>query len=259
MEKIYFDINSFDEDLAYKNLKQDGYIIIRNCFKNDQINFLRNSFEELLHDVHAEKGSEGLVISRKKLPYDVLAESKTSIADIRGDQAAFDNNFIDVFNPQYWLNLKSPDCDQICNKLSDPKFLSIAKKYSLSMLAKNSNVYFHNGVTNPRMHHIDSIKPYFKLFLAISDQSDLSCGPFAVIPGSHKKKFKNYLMCQFNSKILRKKGSSATDGTFYNKKDLVPLLLSPGEIAFCDQSIVHGALPSFNQGKRITFVQTFAS
>ena len=74
----------------------------------------------------------------------------------------------------------------------------------------------------------------FKIFLAISDQNHLSCGPFALIPGSHKKKFRNYLMCQFNSKILRKTGSAATDGVFYRKKHLQPLLLLPGEIAFCD-------------------------
>ena len=94
---------------------------------------------------------------------------------------------------------------KICQKLNNEQFLLLAKKYSIAMTAKNTNVYFHDGVTNPRVHHIDSVKPYFKIFLAVTDQTDLSCGPFALIPGSHKKKLKNYLMCQFNSKILRKK------------------------------------------------------
>tara|TARA_B100001564_G_C20497071_1_gene604435 strand:+ start:106 stop:882 length:777 start_codon:yes stop_codon:yes gene_type:complete len=258
MKKIDCEMNSFDE-VAYKNLKKDGYVIIKNFFTDEQIDLLRSTFQELLKEVHAKKESDELIISRKKQPYDLLAKSKKSIADIRGDQAAFDNNFIDVFNPQYWLEKNYPESEKICQTLKNNQFLSLAKKYSSSMRSKNSNVYFHDGVTNPRMHHVDSIKPYFKIFLAISDQSHLSCGPFALIPGSHKKKFKNYLMCQFNSKILRKSGSAATDGIFYSKKNLKPLLLLPGEIAFCDQSIVHGAMPSFDNGRRITLVQTFAS
>jgi|TARA_B110000003_G_scaffold187778_1_gene186649 ectoine hydroxylase-related dioxygenase (phytanoyl-CoA dioxygenase family) len=257
MDNIYFKMDSFNVESAYASLNENGFIIIKNYFQESQIDLLRNTFKKLYQEIHAERESNLLIISKKKQSYDLLAKSRASIADIRGDQAPFDNNFIDVFNPQYWLSANSPESEKICHKLSNEQFLSLAKKYSISMTAKNSNVYFHDGVTNPRVHHIDSIKPYFKIFLAVTDQTNLSCGPFALIPGSHKKKLKNYLMCQFNSKILRKKGSSATDGIFYSKKNLKPILLSPGDIAFCDQSIVHGAMPSFDSGKRITFVQTY--
>lgn len=252
-------MHSFNEKVAYDSLKKHGFIIIKNFFKDDEINTLSESFKALKKEINSQKESSNLVISQKKQSYDVLAKSKVSVADIRGKQEKFDNNFIDVFNPHHWLKERFPESEKICHKLNNHHFLSLTKKYSTSMSAKNSNIYFHDGVTNPRTHHIDSVKPYFKIFLAISDQSDLSCGPFAVIPGSHKKKIKNYLMCQVNSKFLRKKGSSSTDAIFYKKKNLEPLLLLPGEIAFCDQSIVHGAMPAFDNGKRTTFVQTYNS
>ena len=259
MRNLYFDINQFSENQAYLELKRYGFIIFRNLFNAMEMEVLEHSFKTLKEDIKNKKESQELIISSQKQPYNVLAKSQSSVADIRGDQEEFDNNFIDVFNPHHWLKENFPESEEICKKVNHHLFLSLTKKYSPEMLAKNSNIYFHDGVTNPRTHHIDSVKPYFKIFLAVSDQSDLKCGPFAVIPGSHKQKIKNYLMCQVNSKILRKKGSSATDAIFYRQADLKPLLLLPGEVAFCDQTIVHGAMPAFEGGMRTTFVQTYNS
>ena len=45
----------------------------------------------------------------------------------------------------------------LCSRLKDKKFESITQNFSEKLEARNSNIYFHNGVTNPRIHHIDSV------------------------------------------------------------------------------------------------------
>mgnify|MGYP001189233722 CR=1 FL=1 len=256
------DYSIYKDDFSIKRsvriLKKFGFCIFKNFYLDDEISFLEKSFQELNTDIKDAKSSEVLELSYQRKSYDDLASSNKSIADIRGEQNEYDNNFVDVFNPEYWLKNKYPQALNLCSRLKDKKFESITQNFSEKLEARNSNIYFHNGVTNPRIHHIDSLKPYFKAFLAISDQTSYDCGPFSVVPGSHNKKLRNYLMCQFNSKILMKTGSACSDAIFYRKNSLYPLLLSRGDIGFCNQTIVHGAMPSAHNGRRVTYVQTFA-
>jgi len=163
----------------------------------------------------------------------------------------------DIFNPSYWYQKKSPQSSELIEKLRSGLILKLINSVNSNVYPKNNNLYIHENVKNPRCAHIDSVRDYFKLFLALSDQTNVSCGPFGVIPKTHKRKIKNYLMCQVNNRLKRLKGGRVTDATFYNNQELSPILLELGSIAICNQSIVHGALPAANNGSRLTFVQTY--
>jgi len=238
-----------------QKLNKDGFVIIKDFLTADDLGLIENLSNELLASSSLES-SDDINIDEGLSNYDELARSVKTTLSIRGSRGV-DQNLLDFFNPDIWFLKKNKDAAKVIQKISNGLIQEILLSFNKMLKAKNMNLYCHQGVSKPRMHHIDSIRPYFKAFIALSDQTSEDCGPFALIPGSHKRKIFNYFMCLYNSKILHKKNGEVTDATFYSQSLLKPMYLSKGDLLLSNQSLVHGAMPAGKEGKRLTLVQTF--
>jgi|TARA_B110001450_G_scaffold239547_1_gene247520 hypothetical protein len=236
------------------SLKKNGFVVIESFFSQSECQQLEILSRDLMREGLLGE-SEDLEIDFKDSSYNELAEKNNTILSKRGD-IGYDQNFLDFFNPQFWFSRRNPNIIPIIEKFQNGAVPELLKKIDTKLKPKNMNLYCHEGVSSPRTHHIDSIRNYFKVFLALTDQTDDSCGPFALIPGTHKNKVFNYLMCLFNHRILGKKGGMATDATFYKKSKLKPMHLNIGDLLISNQSCVHGAIPA-TSGKRLTLLQTY--
>ena len=245
-------------DDAVEEFKRAGYLLIKDSLTTEELGILMEASTRLKK--YALENNEDDTVLRhyfREMSYPVLANSVYSEALHRGIDESYDQGMTDIFNPSFWFAKNAPDCLKFLQRFRSGPILELVKKINPAVYPKNNNLYIHQKVQTPRCAHIDSIRDYFKLFLALSDQTSASCGPFGVIPGTHSKKAKNYLMCQINDKIRGLKGGRSTDATFYRKKNLTPLLMDIGTLVISNQSIVHGAIPSSAEGSRLTFVQTF--
>lgn len=239
---------------SVKQLQKYGFLILRNYFSSLECKELQVLSSDLIEE--AKNGeSTHLLIDERDMSYQELAESPLTILSKRGE-IGYDQNLLDFFNPQIWFCAKHSKIHKTLNKFTSGKIPEILNQVHSNLRPKNMNLYVHNNVTTPRIHHIDSIRSYFKVFLALSDQTSNACGPYALIPKSHKKKLFNYLMCSYNRRVLGKKGGQTTDATFYREDQLKPMHLGIGDVLISNQSCVHGALPSQGEG-RLTILQTY--
>ena len=243
---------------SVESFKSKGFVVIKDIFQKDELEILRQSSNQLERDALSKDLNDPVLKhSFSDVPYHVLASSLKSEVLHRGNDQSYDQGMTDIFNPPYWYARNSPKCLELLARLRSGLILKLINAVNSNASPKNNNLYIHKSVENPRCPHIDSIRDYFKLFLALSDQTSLSCGPFGVIPKTHSKKIKNYLMCQVNKRFYGLKGGRVTDATFYNDQSLTPIFLELGSLAICNQSIVHGALPAATNEGRLTFVQTY--
>ena len=244
-----------NDQMQIKYLKKEGYLILKNFINKDECALL-NSLSHQLMSESQDGPSDRLNIDDNQSDYDTLAQSTKTTLSKRGANG-IDQNFLDFFNPQHWFQNSDSQAAPILKKFSSGLIYNILKEVDSSLRPKNMNLYCHNGVLSPRTHHIDSIRPYFKVFIALSDQTTDDCGPLALIPRTHRNKVFNYLMCLYNSRILGKKNGTVTDVTFYKASRLKPMHLSPGDALISNQSIVHGAIPALGDGRRLTLLQTY--
>lgn len=239
------------------DFKKNGYVIIKNIYDPDEINSLKLVFQNLENIAKSKSGdSETLRHIFSGSNYDDLSNSIFSNVLHRGNVSTYDSGMIDVFNPLTWISQNHPEALLLIERLRSSPITNIVQHVNPRVKPKTSNLYIHENVHNPRCLHVDAVRDYFKIFLALSDQTNLGCGPFSVISGSHRNKIRNYLMCVYNAKI--KRSGNPTDASFYSNHSVKHLLLDIGSIAICNQSIVHGAAAAEGpMGKRLTFVQTF--
>ncbi len=244
---------------AVKSFKDFGYVLIKDVFDESELEILCAATTKLEEEALSKNLNNPLLKHsfNDDVKYEYLANSLHSEVLHRGNDQNYDQGMTDIFNPSYWYARHFPECLELFARLRSGMILDLIQAVNSDAYPKNNNLYIHQNVENPRCAHIDSLRDYFKLFMAFSDQTELSCGPFGVIPKTHSSKVKNYFMCQLNKRFFGFKGGNITDATFYKNQKLSPLFLDRGSIALCNQSIVHGALPAFNNGSRLTFVQTF--
>lgn len=60
------------------------------------------------------------------------------------------------------------------------------------MRIANINAYVNEDVTNTRSYHMDSNRTQYKAFFYLTDVTELACGPFSYIQGSHKPNLVRY-------------------------------------------------------------------
>lgn len=238
-------------------LRRDGYTVINN-FASEQELILLKEFSDFVEGVIGGRVcSDSLKIVNDTSDYVELRDTNQSTVQLRGESRAWDIGMIDVFNPHIAAMERFPELENLFRRLKTDSLVSLMRSVNPRIEPRNTNLYLHRGVTTPRMPHVDSIRDYFKGFLAISDHSAVGSGPLGVIPQSHQAKLKNYFMCFYNRRVLKKIGGDTTNATFYSKDRLTPLILKPGDLALCNVSMVHGAIPAREAGYRATLVQCF--
>ena len=88
--------------------------------------------------------------------------------------------------------------------------------------------------------------------------SDFEDGVYSYVPGSHKKKFINFL--QYIINIIRGSdlGIKSNDGTFYSIESCLSFQAEVGDMLISDQRGVHGDLPCTSNGSgKIVLVANF--
>ena len=167
-----------------------------------------------------------------------------------------DRGLIDVFNP---------DISQFAGAVFNRKFLELCESIEKELCASlpstkiyfsHSNLYYYDSVVTPRCLHRDSLRPHFKLFIPLIDVDNLSCGPYAYVPGSNKKlkraNIKHYLRF-----FYKKSHYLDANTTKISPKDPIILYAKRGQSFITDQRGIHGDLPALNNSKKIVLVANF--
>jgi hypothetical protein len=260
-----FEIRRFSVDELQESpevadhLARDGFVVIKQFFGQGEVERLNaavNEIEELIK--RPDQADPALKVVEKRLNYAQLAASTVTSVDVRGRGAAYDGGMVDVFNPRLWLKERHPELDAVLDRLKSAVLLNLVQGVDHRLQPRNTNIYIHNAVTNPRVAHVDANRDFFKIFLALTNHGAQGCGPLLVYPGSHRRRMFNRAMCFYNSKLRLVNGVlNVDDASFYDARNMVPLLMEPGDMALCNQSIVHSAMPASPTGYRRTFVQVF--
>jgi hypothetical protein len=246
-------------NLVADHLAQDGFVLVRQFFTSDEVDRLNDAVSEieLLIDDRALR-DPALRVVQERLDYSQLAASDVTSVDVRGRAAAYDGGMVDIFNPRIWLKRRHPELEPVLDRLQSGAILRLVQKIEPRMQPRHTNIYIHNAVTKPRVAHVDANRDFFKIFVALTDHNAKGCGPLLVYPGSHRNRLLNKIMCFYNAKLRPVNGVlNVDDASFYDSRKMVPLLMQPGDIALCNQSIVHSARPAADNGYRRTFVQVF--
>ena len=260
-----FEIRKFSVDELNESpeveryLARHGFVLVRQFFQPDEVRSLNDAVSEIETLMrNRDKVDSALRIEDKRLNYAQLAASTVTSVDVRGRSAAYDGGMVDVFNPRIWLNERHPELNPVLDRLQSPAILRLVQGVDRRLQPRHTNIYIHNAVTNPRVAHVDANRDFFKIFAALTDHGIEGCGPLLVYPGSHRKRLLNRAMCFYNAKFRFMNGVlNVDDATFYDVRKMVPLLMQPGDMALCNQSIVHSARPAKTDGYRRTFVQVF--
>lgn len=242
-----------------ERLERDGFVVIKQFFDRTEVDRLNAAVDEIEALIRRNEQSDPkLRITEKRLNYGELAASTVTTVDVRGRSAAYDGGMVDVFNPRIWLRERYPDLDPVLDRLQCAALLKLVNAVDSRLRARNTNIYIHNAVTNPRVPHVDANRDFFKIFVALTNHGATGCGPLLVYPGSHRRRLFNRAMCFYNAKFRLINGVlNVDDATFYDSRNMIPLLMEPGDMALCNQSIVHSAMPASPTGYRRTFVQVF--
>lgn len=259
--KISFEISDLGKTETINSLKKNGYIIISNFFNEFEISKINKVIDRLEKYTHDNiKNESHIKIASTTLNYSEKSSRNSTLIDIRGKDADHDNGMVDIFNPEIWIKENQPELLHILDFLKSENIKKTISAIDQNLKPQNSNIYIHNSVTKPRCAHVDSNKPFIKIFCALTDHSIPGCGPLLIYPGSHKNKLLNKIMILLN--LIRKTINTSVhvdDAFLYPSKNMIPLLMKPGDIAICNLTLVHSAMPASLNGYRRTFVQTYRS
>jgi hypothetical protein len=241
------------------HLLKQGYVWIKAFFTPEEVRLLNAAIDEIERRIREGASDDtDLRIARTRQNYAQLSGSSVTMVDIRGQEANYDGGMIDIFKPRVWLSKHYPCLDGILDRLKAPALAGLIASVDCKLQPCHSNIYIHNEVRNPRVPHVDANRDFFKIFSALTDHGAPGAGPLLVYPGSHRRRLLNRAMCFYNARFKKLSGAlNVDDATFYDRRKMVPLLMKPGDIALCNQSIVHSAMPALPGGYRRTFVQVF--
>jgi hypothetical protein len=115
------------------------------------------------------------------------------------------------------------------------------------------NLYYDGGVTTPRGPHLDNNLEQYKLFIYLTDVTEIKNGPYCYAPGSHKKRnwmSKERLINSANRYASTEVSSFPFDG--YTR------MLGPAGTAIIScQSGIHGGWPQGADGRRALIVSNY--
>lgn len=243
------------------HIETNGYIIIKQFFQEDELRNLNRAVDEL--EILSQSNlsdQDKIIFTKNNSDYSKKSTQKATVVDVRGQGRNYDGGMIDFFNPEFWLEENHSDTIRSIQRLKSGKIKELISKFDESLNPSTNNIYIHKSVTNPRGPHIDSLGNFVKIFCALTDHAQSGCGPLLISPGSQKKK-KFHLALSYANKLRKLTNKNAhVDDTFtYNPNHMIPLLLSPGDIAICNLAMVHSAAPACSTGYRRTFVQTYST
>lgn len=252
LNEVTLDVSSIDFSKlnAAKVLESNGIVVLKNFFQDRiQMESVKKILNDLADDFIPENSTAG-----KKASYSLLAKMDKPHVTVRGLRD-YDSGMIDIFRIEtsgetivnnFYSLLSSDTVREIINSA-----------FSKEFKPENLNAYINKGVRDTRDFHVDSYKESIKVFLYLTDVSDLSNGPYSYVLGSHKDK----TLQGINRKLAMQAGNpSDTTSFIFNSELAVPILGQAGSLVISDQQGVHRGFPQEDdQCERVALVLRFNS
>ncbi len=159
------------------------------------------------------------------------------------------------------IDIRDPDelQDEHPLRLRIDKILKRIEEYiPNNYIFNHFNVYLYSECFKPRCLHIDSFNgKHLKAFIYLTN-SNFEDGVYSYVPGSHKKKFINFLQYILNTIRGSDLGVKSNDGTLYSVESCFSFPAEVGDMLISDQRGVHGDLPCNSNGSgKIVLVVNF--
>lgn len=238
---------------AVYRLDKDGIFIIPN-FINEiesdtlctEIEKVVESYKQKLSDKINYEDEAALIQTKpdksKFKKYEDYANYPKPILKLR---TGADNGMLDIFNID---NLLRDKLSSLFNKIREDLFLNeFLKSLPKSLKMQNINSYVNSGITKTRGFHVDSYKNQIKIFIYLTDVTELNQGPYTFVKGSHKENPYRSINGQLSEGLKIK-----TETPIVNMKDIYPILAKKGTLVISDQSGFHRGFPQSKVGFRRT-------
>ena len=217
-------LNLMNVQNARKALKADGYLIINNCYSRDVCQSIIKSIDDHKPDDQTEINYAG--------------------TEMRIWDAQQRDRLLDHFY-------------QECNMFMSCLLRSHTEAFTL-LAIRNHPLDASDESSSVGRWHIDSFRKQLKIFLFLTDTTEVS-GPFEFLPKTHTKSFKLWMLCngsyfKASDIVTGKRGYARLVDTWVHRLGTkgyspVPVICKAGTILVIDTSAIHRARPCL-QGTR---------
>ena len=259
-------VNEFIINIASKNAVQQAV----NRLDKDGVFIIPNFINEIESETLCTEIENVVELYKKKLGDNINFEDETALIQTKRDRNLFknyndyanyprpilnlrtgvDNGMLDIFNIDNLL--KNKISKGLFKKIREDLFLNeFLKSLPKSLKMSNINSYVNTGITKTRGFHVDSYSNQIKLFIYLTDVTDLSYGPYTFVRGSHIDNPYRLINGQLSEKLKIK-----TETPIVSYNEIYPILGKKGTLVISDQSGFHRGFPQSEKGFRRTLTIT---
>lgn len=248
---------------AARLLSQHGVVILKRLIAPSLADAARQEADRLMEKLslalagsgdHGEEDGIAWQVGGARLRnQEAIVTEAEPIANIRSRSRAVTNGgvldfyFIDKAARRHgWTRLAA-----CCAALAAPGLGGLVASVSAARLA-HVNMLRNDSITAPRGLHVDNLLGSFKIFLYLSDVMELGDGPYAYVPGSHRR----HDLLRREERLNALTGRAVNDATSFEGRAL-PLLVERGDAVVSCQSGVHRGMPQRPGASRTVLVAHF--
>ncbi|MDA9283133.1 hypothetical protein N9P77_01745 [Amylibacter sp.] len=123
--------------------------------------------------------------SNQEKSYDYYTSRNKTVVNLRGRTSRVDEGMIDIFNPEFYFDIFRVLKAEV-QKLKVEDILTEINNEQYEL--KNCNIYINKSVTHTRGMHVDDYtNSSYKLFVYLTDVTDLKFGPYSYLTKSHRR------------------------------------------------------------------------
>jgi hypothetical protein len=245
---------------AAANLRHYGIVVLESGLGEGLLNAAREEADVLVArinaaiDVPGNTGEVGNLLWQvgyeKYTTYDRVAELNRPVANLRSrERGTMNGGLIDVFSVEKaawengWWALGA-----CCRLLASDTVMRIVETMAPRTCGP-CNLLRNDSVTVTRGLHVDNLRDRYKTFLYLGDVGDAGDGPYAYVPGTHRRQDLLRREARLNSLADR----PVSDSVAFEGYE-VPVLGPKGTVIISCQSGVHRGLPQRPGASRTVLV-----
>ena len=218
--------------LWLKTLFKDGIAKLPNFDNNFLPNFTskfdKNDLEILL-EYHGKKNNN----------FEFLVRDRTYI-NIDKNISGSDYGFIELLNPD-----ELPENSKYF--INSDFIKSYLRGIGINFKPNYISYYIYDNINLPRRLHHDTSFDSFKIFIALTNITDITCGPYVFVKRSHKD-YLYKISDLISSSKIRRTGGDGYDAAWIKWDNIIYPYLNRGEVIITNQKGIHGDLPA-SKGK----------
>lgn len=250
-------------EAAARALMRFGIVVLRDYFSSALIDEARKEADELAQRINAaiavpsnsgEIGNMPWQVGYTKLhSYGEIASQDRPIANLRSrERGTVNGGLIDVYAVEKVAQeMDLSALSRCCELLASQSIARILGLVSSRQLA-HFNLLRNDSVTMTRRLHVDNLHEFYKVFLYISDVRELGDGPYAYVPGTHRR-----LDLLRREARLNCLGGRQECDSFAFEGFEQPIFGPGGTVIISCQSGVHRGLPQHEGASRTVLVSNY--